>query len=174
MFGEICDGEMILNNAGSMVSTEWLALKKRFPNIKLHEYIIMPNHFHGILEIVEASLVGDQNYQDKITGEDDNKRNGQPQEITPIGQPQEITPTGKTLGDMMDAFKSITSVKYIRGVKTKNWKRFNGRLWQRNYWEHIIRNEQSFYHISKYISNNPRKWDEDKWQLPQHTNLVIP
>jgi len=156
LFGEISQGKMILNESGSMVSEEWMALIKRFPNIKLHAHVVMPNHFHGILEIVGTSLAGVKNdNRPKIGYNNDNL----------YGQPQGIAPTGKTVGDMVAAFKSITSVNYIRGIKTKNWKGFNRRLWQRNYWEHIIRNKDSFHHISEYILNNPSKWTEDKLNL---------
>jgi hypothetical protein len=72
-------------------------------------------------------------------------------------------PTNKTIGDMMDAYKSITTVEYIRGVKTMGWKRFDGKIWQRNYYENIIRNEQSYNNISNYIINNPSRWEEDKF-----------
>ena len=61
LLGNIANGTMILNDAGKMVETEWLNLKTRFPNIELHEYVVMPNHFHGILEIVGATLVVAQN-----------------------------------------------------------------------------------------------------------------
>ncbi len=64
---------------------------------------------------------------------------------------------------MVGAFQSITTVGYIRGVKNKNWQPFDGKLWQRNYWEHIIRNEKSYQNISEYIINNPLKWDDDKF-----------
>ncbi len=56
-FGSVDNDEMIVNDAGKMVETEWMHLKSRFPNIELHEYVITPNHFHGILEIVGATLV---------------------------------------------------------------------------------------------------------------------
>jgi len=138
LFGEIADGKMALNDPGKMVEHQWLALKNRFPHIDLHEYVVMPNHFQGILEIVGATLVVAP---------------------TPV-----VAPTNKTIGDMMDAFKSITTVEYIRGVKNCGWPPFNGKLWQRNYWEHIIRNEQSFHRISQYIINNPTKWNSDKFQ----------
>ena len=59
---------------------------------------------------------------------------------------------------MMDAFKSITTVEYIRGVKNLEWQPFIGKLWQRNYYEYIIRNQQSYETISNYIINNPAKW----------------
>jgi putative transposase len=56
----------------------------------------------------------------------------------------------------------MTTNEYIRGVKNKNWPPFNGKLWQRNYWEHIIRNEKAHRNIAEYIINNPTKWIEDK------------
>ena len=138
--------EMQLNDAGKMIDDEWLKLPQRFENILLHEYIVMPNHFHGILEITNDDI------------------NGRPQIDDINGRPQGHAPTaGKTVGDMMDAFKSISTVEYINGVKTMNWQRFNGKLWQRDYYEHIIRNEQSYETISNYIIDNPAKWNEDKF-----------
>lgn len=80
------------------------------------------------------------------------------------GQPQGIAPTGKTVGDMVGAFESITTVVYIRGVKNNNWQTFDKKLWQRNYWEHIIRNEQSYLKISEYIVNNPANWNNDTFK----------
>lgn len=168
LFGKIDKGEMILNEAGKMIASEWLALKNRFPNIELDEYIVMPNHFHGILRIndkkaivpsnntVGASLVDVQN--------NNNNNNKGSHKGIPQQQPQGISPTdiNPTVGNIIGAFKSITSVEYIRGIKTKNWEQFNNRLWQRNYWEHIIRNDDAFDRISQYIKNNPRKWSEDK------------
>ncbi|MCF6174430.1 MAG: hypothetical protein L3J71_01545 [Victivallaceae bacterium] len=86
--------------------------------------------------------------------------NGQPQ----TGQPQGIAPTvtTNTVGNIIGAFQSIVTVEYIRGVNNENWQRFNGKLWQRNYWEHIIRNENEYLRISQYITNNPKKWALDK------------
>ncbi|MEA3444145.1 MAG: transposase, partial [Bacteroidota bacterium] len=97
LFGHIGDGEMILNDAGQMIESEWLKLPERFTNIELHEYIVMPNHFHAILQIVGATLVVAQN--DMI-------------DATEKGQPQGIAPTqkikkNKTVGDMVGAFESI-------------------------------------------------------------------
>lgn len=142
--------KMILNDAGKMIETEWLNLKTRFSHIELHEYVVMPNHFQAILEIVGAPIAVAQN--------DDGSQKGQPQGIAPTNAVK-----NKTVGDMMDAFKSITTVEYIRGVKTLGWQPFNGKLWQRNYHEHIIRDEQSYKRISEYIINNPAKWNDDKF-----------
>jgi len=126
---------MILNDAGMMVEKRYWELENKFLNQKCCEMVIMPNHFHCIIEL-----------------------NGQPQN----GQPQGIAPTGKTVGDIIGAFKSITTNEYIRGVKNLNWEPFNNRLWQRNYWEHIIRDEKSYNKISEYIKNNPINWNIDK------------
>ncbi len=151
--------KMQLNGAGKMIDEEWLKLPQRFENIQLHEYIVMPNHFHGILEITNDDIIGRPQFDDI---------NGRPQFDDINGRPQGHAPTaGKTVGDMMDAFKSITTVEYIHGVKTMNWQRFNGKLLQRDYYEHIIRNEQSYETISNYIINNPAKWKEDKFYKAQ-------
>ena len=156
--------EMILNDAGKMIETEWLNLKNRFPNIELHEYVVMPNHFHGILEIVGATLAVAQNDVNApvrvslVDTQNNINEKGQPQGIAPT-----IAPTAKTIGDMMDAFKSITTVEYIRGVKNLGWKPFDGKLWQRNYYEIIVRDERAYQNISNYIINNPEKWQNDKF-----------
>lgn len=170
LFGEIANKKMILNDAGKMIENEWLKLPERFNNIELHEFVVMPNHFHAILEIVRATLVVAQNDDTAQNGDnaqnDDNAQNGDNNQnggAMKKGQPQGIAPTGKTVGDMVGAFQSIVTVEYIRGVKNLGWQPFNGKLWQRNYWEHIIRNEQSYQTISDYIANNPAKWNDDKF-----------
>ena len=170
LFGNVINKQMILNDAGKMIENQWQQLTDRFNNIELHEYVVMPNHFHGVLQIVGATLVVAQNKNGILTipngdvkipigdvkipnGGFDNSK-GQPQGIAP-------TETEKTVGDIVGAFKSITTVEYINGVKNNNWKPFNGKLWQRNYWENIIRNDNSYQKISDYIINNPSKWNED-------------
>lgn len=155
LFGEIVNGEMMLNDAGRMVENEWLKLPQRFPNIELHEFVIMPNHFHAIMEIaVGATLVVAPN--DTVAP---NIESGQHD----MGQQQGIAPTKpKTVGDMVGAFQSIVNVEYIRGVNNLKWESFNGKLWQRNYWEHIIRDEQFYQRIAEYIINNPKNWNNDK------------
>ena len=128
LFGKIKNEKMILNDAGEMVKHQWQNLIYRFNTLKLHDFIIMPNHFHGIVKCVGAPLVGAQ-----------------------------------TVGDMVGAFKSLTTNDYIRNVKKNHWQSFNKKLWQRNYYEHIIRDEKSCCQISKYIQTNPLKWHDDKY-----------
>jgi putative transposase len=75
--------------------------------------------------------------------------------------PAPSTPT-PTLGDVIGAFKSRVTVEYIRGVKTFGWTPFDRRLWQRNYYEHIIRNEETLNCIRRYIAENPIRWAFDR------------
>ena len=139
---------LILNDAGYMVEQEWLILPQRFPGIKLHEYIIMPNHFHGIIETVGAPLVG------ALSRIPDN---------IPTNHSGQIIPS-KHIGQIIGAFKSYTTNAYIKGVKTQNWPEFEKRLWQRNYWEHIIRTPEAYQNISNYIIHNPETWQTDSLQ----------
>jgi len=67
-----------------------------------------------------------------------------------------------TVGRMIQAFKSITTHQYIYGVRQSGWAPFPGKLWQRNYWEHVIRNDSELNRIREYIQNNPAQWEYDK------------
>ncbi|MDD4990772.1 MAG: transposase [Paludibacter sp.] len=186
LFGDIVDGKIKLNDSGKLIEKQWLALPDRFHNVQLHEFVVMPDHFHAILEIVPSvgaypcgRPLSDDDGRPKLNGVDGQPLNNAVESKsddvssfghadTPIeinnnslcGQPQGHAPTvakRKTVCDMMDAFKSITTVEYIRGVKTMGWTPFNGKLWQRNYYEHIIRDYDAFVRISEYIRENPEK-----------------
>ena len=144
-----------------MVENQWLLLPKRFNNIKLHEYIVMPNHFHAILEIMAGATLVVAPNKNVVANQ---KRTTTRVVHTTVKNNEIPHKKGKTVGDMVGAFQSITTVEYIRGVKNQNWKSFDGKLWQRNYWDQIIWNEKSFQNISKYIFNNPSKWENDKFK----------
>jgi len=120
-FGVIINKKMQLNNIGRMIKKEWKQIPKRFKPVVLDEYIIMPDHFHGIIKII------------------------------PTKKPSEKL----TLFEIIGAFKSITTHKYIDGVKKTNWPRFNKRLWQLRFHDHIIRNENELSRIRDYIIANP-------------------
>ena len=68
-----------------------------------------------------------------------------------------------SLSEIVQRFKTLTTRKYIDGVKLYDWPAFNKRLWQRNYYEHIIRNENSYLKIAEYIINNPKTWEKDEY-----------
>ncbi|OYT72620.1 MAG: hypothetical protein CFK48_02500 [Armatimonadetes bacterium CP1_7O] len=78
-----------------------------------------------------------------------------------MGQPQGVAPT-MSLGDIVHRFKTMTTKRYADGVKQLGWPPFRGRLWQRNYYEHIIRNEESLQRIREYILTNPLRWHLDR------------
>ncbi|MBU2440435.1 transposase [bacterium] len=130
-----------------MIRSVWSSLPDRFLSLKLDEFVIMPNHIHAILciNIVGADLVSARNKADLVFA-----RN----KTTPISAP--------TISRIVQAFKSITTYKYILGVKENNWPLFGKRLWQRNYYDHIIRSEKSLNYIREYIFNNPIRWEFDK------------
>ena len=81
------------------------------------------------------------------------------------GATTRVAPTSRrgapTLGDVVGAFKSAATVEYIRGVKAKGWPEFRRRLWQRNYYEHVIRDERALNRIRRYIDENPAQWAFD-------------
>lgn len=148
-FGEIKNGEMIWNDAGKMIEKWYFELENKFSDIKCDEMIVMPNHFHCIVENVGADLRVCPNGINDIPILGDNPILGEH-----IGSP---------LHTVVQWFKTMTTNEYIRGVKNLGWKPFDGKIWQRNYYEHIIRNEQSYSIISNYIINNPTQWQTDKF-----------
>ena len=150
LFGKIIDNVMILNIAGEMVNKIWLEIPQIFPKIKSHEYIIMPNHFHAIIEIVGADSISAQ-HADSISAQHANSISAQHADHM------------VSLPRIIQTFKRYTTVEYIKLVKQNLLPPFEKRIWQRNYYEHIIRDEKSFKIISEYIINNPLKWNKDKY-----------
>ncbi len=126
-----------------MIEAWWRELPNKFPSIRMDQHVVMPNHFHGIL-YVGAALCG---------------RPGVDSVGERLGRPHRVAPT---LGDIISWFKTMTTNQYIRGVKTEGWPPFPGRLWQRNYYEHIIRDEDELNYYCTYIANNPANWQTDK------------
>lgn len=136
-----------------MIEKWWDKLPEKFPQLELDAFVIMPNHIHGII------ILRDMNDNDETIG------GGEPHG----GQPHGVAPTsgvapmeGVVLGDMVGWFKTMTTNEYIRHVKQNQWQPFPKRLWQRNYYEHIIRNERALESIREYIHNNPANWLEDQ------------
>jgi REP element-mobilizing transposase RayT len=189
---------MRLNDAGKMVQINWEELPNRFISMDLDEYVIMPNHIHGIVilrENVGASLVGAQNNIDNELiskrglntvpsghnikddsnnnsnndhSNNDHSQNEHSQNEHHINVQPDINragtrpaPTNIGLDDVIGSFKSITTNQYITGVRKLNWHPFYKRFWQRNYYDHIIRDENEINRVRRYIIENPLKWDMD-------------
>jgi len=145
LFGEIVNGKMVLNDAGRMVESVWNEIPKYYPGIDIDVCQIMPNHIYGIVVIVGAGPCACPD-------------TGQPRNM---GQPQGVAPT-MSLSDVVHRFKTMTTKRYIDGVKQNGWPTFPGKLWQRNYYEHIIRDENELNRIREYIINNPAQWEFDR------------
>jgi REP element-mobilizing transposase RayT len=124
---------MVLNGYGEIVREEWLRSSKIRSEIRLGEYVIMPNHFHAIVYIVDHR--------------DDRRGDG------PWGD-RPVAPTGskpKSLGAFMAGFKSAVTKRINAMRNTPGMS-----VWQRNYYEHVIRNETDYHRIAEYIADNPR------------------
>jgi len=172
LFGKIKNGVMNKNNAGIMVEKWHLELPNKFSNIINDEFCIMPNHFHSIIIITSPSSIivradpcvcpirlGEQPIQLGKQGE----HTGSPPQF-----PLQNTQQNKTnIPSIVQWFKTMTTNEYIRNVKTNCWQPFDGKLWQRNYFEHINRCESELFRIRQYIRNNPLNWKPDK-DLPFH------
>jgi len=194
-FGDVVNGEMVLNEFGQIAHDGWIKLVERFSNFELDVFQIMPNHMHGIIVLKNIPVVSgftpdpnkedpnkedpnkedpnkedpnkedpnkeDPNKEDP-NKEDPNKEDPNKPEKNTIDQiekkSKDIAPS---IPDIVGAYKSLVSNGSLKKYKLRN--QAMGKLWQSNYYEHIIRNEQSFQNISSYIINNPKKWEEDKF-----------
>ena len=147
---------MILSYKGKLIDKWYYELENKFPDIKCHEMIVIPNHFHCIVENVGEDLrvcPNDMASTNDLTSTN-NLSSTNDSEGEHVGSP---------LHRVVQWFKTMTTNEYIRGVKNLGRIPFNGKLWQRSYYEIIIRNEQSYQTISEYIINNPAKCTLDKF-----------
>ena len=162
LFGEIVDGEIMLNDAGRIANECWLNIPEHFPHAVLHQHVVMPNHIHGIIELFAANMVvGANNDSPEMQPGGANMvvgANNYSPLRTPQPTPQPLPPRSpsKTIGSIVRGYK----------IGVAKWFRIHSdidKIWQRNYWEHIIRDDQSFQRISEYIINNPKNWGNDNF-----------
>jgi len=132
LLGQIVSGEMLLSAAGQAVADAWLTIPRRFATVHLDSYTAMPNHVHGLLWI-DASME------------------------QPAGEAcQSGSALGPSLGEVMRAFKSLSAIAANRVLG-----RSGVPFWQRNYYEHIVRNDDDLDHIRRYIVGNAAQWADD-------------
>jgi len=173
VFGDVKNGRMTLNNYGKIVKDEWLKTPAIRKNIDLDYYVIMPNHIHGII-IIERR--GELNSPQERGDEDTNESpQGKGEKDLPPNKNELNSPQNKDKGRMQYAptenkFKSPAQTlgSIIRGFKSAVTRqiRISGLInfkWQRNYYEHIMRNERDLYNIRRYMELNPLKWELDKY-----------
>jgi len=140
VFGEIVDGEMIRNDCGNIVQSCWEELPAHFANIQLDEFIVMPNHIHGIILILDE--LG-RDVQLNIPTGDYHSR---------------ISPRKGSLSVVVRTFKAAVTTECRK-------KGYTDYCWQSRFHDHIIRNEQSLNKIREYIRTNPQRWAWDKGNL---------
>jgi REP element-mobilizing transposase RayT len=152
LFGEIKDEQMIMNDLGMIVFNEWLKSAAIRSEITLDDFVVMPNHFHGIAVICRNDTPIDltRNCAGGQTGD-------RPVAHTKQQGAPKSGPRRESIGALLSGFKSAVT-KQVNAVR-----RTHGQpVWQRNYYEHIIRNEESLCKIKEYILSNPMNWHRDR------------
>ena len=131
LFGEVIDDEVKLNELGRIAAEEWLKSAQVRTEIELDTWVVMPNHIHGIVMITDDRRKSDRS-------------------VAPSG------PRPRSLGALMAGFKSAATkrINTMRGTPGAS-------VWQRNYYEHVIRNESALNRIRQYVADNPARWSED-------------
>ncbi|MEW6201155.1 MAG: transposase [bacterium] len=148
LFGKVLNFEMRLNEMGMIAQQCWDEIPQHFPNAILDEYIVMPNHIHGII------LLNDNECGGECRGE---------KFFAPTTRPHG---TSKTVGSIVRGFK-IGVTKWVR----KNTNIHT--IWQRNYYEHIISSEDELNRIGEYICNNPTIWQFDREDPQKEGNIAL-
>jgi putative transposase len=184
--GEIKDGNMQLSEMGKIAQINWTEIPNHFPFVKLDAFVMMPNHVHGILVIDHS-----RNNLDNVVGRDANYRVSDDRmtknELTAGEGAQTSDAHQSDAIDQSDAINRVsTGNKYPGGITGENnpmlfdnlsrvirW--YKGRTtfqcrsihanfaWQTRFYDHIIRDETEYWKIREYILNNPKRWDEDKY-----------
>jgi REP element-mobilizing transposase RayT len=131
-FGEIIKEAMSLNCAGQMAASTWADIPRRFDQVLLDSFVVMPNHIHGIIVLKEGFGVGT---------------------ALVSGRP--------CVSRVIQAFKSTSTNEYIRGVNQEGWNKFDQTLWQKSFSDHVIRNEKDLLRVQEYILSNPLQWAID-------------
>lgn len=160
LFGEISNDTMQLNKSGTIIHTCWNNIPKHFVHARLDAYIIMPNHIHGIIIITERDCNNNANGRgEAFSTSNELRQNFVTENASPLHPHLMNQPHGTfsgSLGAIMQNFKSVSTRKINQSNNTPGVT-----LWQRNYYEHIIRNENSLNIIRRYIMYNPLMWAYD-------------
>ena len=192
LFGKIVDGEMQLNELGKAVEFTWNDLVNHVDGIELGPFVIMPNHIHAIIQIIEVGAGlepartepartepvrteparteparTEPTYTDPTHTE---PIHTEPTRTEPTRTERARTEPARTEPTLTPMKAQTPLPEIVRQLKTFSAKRINilrkttGKpVWQRNYYEHIIRNDQSFQKIGEYILSNPIQWENDRY-----------
>ena len=165
LFGEITqEGQMVLNTFGQIAHDEWVNTLNIRNNIELDAFVIMPNHIHAIIHIRRR---GESN--SPYGRDESNSPNGSGESNSPLTEKGECNSPQRSPRRFVSPSHTVGAI--VRGYKSAVTKQLNQlhigcEVWQRNYFEHIIRNDMAYQRISAYIKNNPAKWAQDKFFTP--------
>jgi putative transposase len=152
IFGDVVGNEMILNQLGKIVEFTWRDLPNHVSGIELDAFVIMPNHIHGIITIIDRTPnVGGGS----LSGENLTGSNEPPPTLS--GRPVMVI-NQKPLSEIVRQLKTFSAqrINRFRGTKYSH-------VWQRDYFERVIRNEIAYQKTVEYIHGNPLKWHKDKY-----------
>ena len=147
-FGEISESQMELTPCGQIATEGMENLPTKFPAIEIGEYIIMPDHIHAIISIRTGNPRGCPNNNGSSNDSNTSTTSDCPEENSP------------TIGQIIGAYTSLVANDCLKWHKEHNLQM--GKFWQRNYYEHIIRDEQAYENISNYIRTNPERWQSNR------------
>jgi REP element-mobilizing transposase RayT len=158
LFGEIRDNEIVLNDAGRMVLSTWDELPKYYSGVEIDAFVMMPNHIHGII-VITNDVMPDEKMYPPAAGLRSYVGAG-----LPCPNPDGVTKKGAGTAPLRRSLGQV--VAYFKYQSTKSINQFSGtvgsRLWQCNYYEHIIRNEEELNQVREYVRNNPMQWALDE------------
>jgi putative transposase len=152
LFGDFTDGEMRQNIAGKIVWEVWQSLPSRYPNISLDEAVVMPNHFHGIVIIEENPVV------DAVAAIHVAIHVAAIHELPLLPLPLPRLTRRRMLIPLVVGYFKMNSAKRINILLDNS----GVPIWQRNYYERIVRNDQAYNAIRQYIHSNPVSWNTDE------------
>jgi putative transposase len=150
VFGDVVDGRMVLNETGEIVQSDWDDLPVHYPHARLDAFQIMPNHIHGIIILVDEAAVGAGPGGRPTSGE---HPDAQPRRPAPVGEEVQR----HRISEIIRSFKAYTTIRINKRRHTPGV-----RIWQRNYYERIVRNTEELDAIRAYVYNNPMAWDKDR------------
>jgi REP element-mobilizing transposase RayT len=164
LLGKVQRERMLPNEQGKMVEGWLTEIEKKFPGVLLDAFQVMPNHLHAIIVIMGCGLDVAAKFgigmEDLYTGDANDSHCAPlpPRKAVNSG----LSPQHPTLGRIVQWFKTMSTNNYIRGVREAEWQPFSKRLWQRDYFDHIIRDEVTLERTGIYVRNNPVYWSLER------------
>lgn len=162
---------MLLSELGKIVESEWLKSAEIRKEVILDAYVVMPNHFHAIVYFrrgvgpnAQSQQIGLKAPDQKVESSAQNINEdpaAQPEGLAALPEGSGFSPKTPTLGMQARSLASLVSGFKTRVTMQVRKRGYQGNLWQRNYYEHVIRNEEDYNHIREYIMNNPANWAKD-------------